>query len=420
MALADLRELVRPNGAVLAGAADRWEYVWPRDSAFVAVALAETGHPEEAARVLGFLDTLPLDREDGFEARYHLDGAGPPDDRERQLDGCGWVLWSLERVHRAGSAEVADRFAGMQDRCTAHLLAVTEQGRRVPPASPDYWEVSEWRTTLGTAAPVLAGLAHSAELYAVRGLPERAAATRAAAQRLERLVHREFGPEYERYGGSGGLDAAVAMLLPPFTGERHAVVAAWERYQLDALQGRRRPRAGHVVEAGRRLVDPRDGPGGVHRCRVGEAGNGGLLARLARRAPHAVGEPAREGHGQRPARRARAARLDRCARRPHARQPRGPAPVGLAARALTVRGVSSGVGSSGREREGVGHRQADDHPGPRRGPGCLGGVEPLGRVVQRHAEQCVEACPVGGWRREGGGLRRVVGKGGLGQGQVGE
>ena len=236
VALADLRELVRPNGAVLAGAADRWGYVWPRDSAFVAVALAETGHPEEAARVLGFLDTLPLDREDGYEARYHLDGAGPPDDRERQLDGCGWVLWSLERVHRAGSAEVAGRFAGLQDRCTAHLLAVTEQGRRVPPASPDYWEVSEWRTTLGTAAPVLAGLAHSAELYAVRGLPQRAAATRAAAQRLERLVHREFGPEYERYGGSGGLDAAVAMLLPPFTGERHAVVAAWERYQLDALR----------------------------------------------------------------------------------------------------------------------------------------------------------------------------------------
>ena len=61
VALADLRELVRPNGAVLAGAADRWEYVWPRDSAFVAVALAEAGHPQEAARVLGFLDTLPLD-----------------------------------------------------------------------------------------------------------------------------------------------------------------------------------------------------------------------------------------------------------------------------------------------------------------------------------------------------------------------
>jgi GH15 family glucan-1,4-alpha-glucosidase len=234
-ALADLRELVRPNGAVLAGAADRWEYVWPRDSAFVAVALAETGHPEEATRVLGFLDRLRLDPEKGFEARYRLDGSGPPDGRERQLDGCGWVLWALERVHRV-EGTVADSFAGMQDRCTDHLLAVTDRGDRLPPASPDYWEVGEWRTTLGTAAPVLAGLTHSAELYAVRGLLERAERVRAAAVRLGREVHEHFGSEYERYGGSGGLDAAVAMLMPPFTAERRGVVKAWDRYQVDALR----------------------------------------------------------------------------------------------------------------------------------------------------------------------------------------
>jgi GH15 family glucan-1,4-alpha-glucosidase len=235
-ALADLRELVRPNGAVLAGAADRWEYVWPRDSAFVAVALAETGHPEEAARVLGFLDRLRLDGELGYEARYHLDGSGPPDDRERQLDGCGWVLWALERVHGAGEGRLADSFAGLQDRCTDHLLAVTERGRSLPPDSPDYWEVSEWRTTLGTAAPVLAGLTHSAELYAVRGLSQRADRVRAAAARLGREVHDHFGSKYERYGGSGGVDAAVAMLMPPFTPERERVVAAWDRYQVDALR----------------------------------------------------------------------------------------------------------------------------------------------------------------------------------------
>ncbi len=297
--------------------------------------------------MLGFLDTLPLDREDGFEARYHLDGAGPPDDRERQLDGCGWVLWSLERVHRAGSAEVAGRFAGLQDRCTAHLLAVTEQGRRVPPASPDYWEVSEWRTTLGTAAPVLAGLAHSAELYAVRGLPERAAATRVAAQRLERLVHREFGPEYERYGGSGGLDAAVAMLLPPFTGERHAVVAAWERYQLDALRDAGGLAPGTSWKQDGVSWTPETALVAYTAAASGRRGTRGLLARLARRSPHGVGEPAREGHGQRPACRAGAARLDRCARRPDARRARG-----RATRALTpgpsLRGGPLSRCSSGR------------------------------------------------------------------------
>jgi GH15 family glucan-1,4-alpha-glucosidase len=235
-ALSDLRELVRPNGAVLAGAADRWEYVWPRDSAFVAVALAETGHPEEAQRVLGFLDRLPLDPERGFEARYRPDGSGPPDDRGPQLDGCGWVLWALERVHAAGDRTLAGSFAGLQDRCTDHLLAVTDDGRRLPPDSPDYWEVSEWRTTLGTAAPVLAGLGHSADLYAARGLSQRVDRVRLAALRLAGVVHRHFGPEFERYGGHGGLDAAVAMLMPPFLPERHGVVAAWSRYQVDALR----------------------------------------------------------------------------------------------------------------------------------------------------------------------------------------
>lgn len=235
-ALSDLRELVRPNGAVLAGAADRWQYVWPRDSAFVAVALAETGHPEEAARVLGFLDRLWLDPDQGFEARYRLDGSGPPDDRERQLDGCGWVLWALERVHAAGDRALADSFAALQDRCTDHLLAVTDRGHSLPPDSPDYWEVGEWRTTLGTAAPVLAGLSHSANLYAARGLADRAGPVRTAATRLAVTVHRHFGLEYERYGSMGGLDGAVAMLMPPFSPERHGVVAAWDRYQVEALR----------------------------------------------------------------------------------------------------------------------------------------------------------------------------------------
>src|SRR4051794_7940790 len=39
-AMVDLRQLARSNGAVAAGAAARWGYAWPRDMAFVAVAMA--------------------------------------------------------------------------------------------------------------------------------------------------------------------------------------------------------------------------------------------------------------------------------------------------------------------------------------------------------------------------------------------
>ena len=40
----------------------------------------------------------------------------------------------------------------------AFALAQTEAGKRLPEVSPDYWEVSERRVTLGTAAPLAAGL----------------------------------------------------------------------------------------------------------------------------------------------------------------------------------------------------------------------------------------------------------------------
>ena len=101
-ALRDLHGLTRPNGAVAAGPDGPWAYAWPRDSAFVAAAYAETGHVADARRVLGFLARVQR-ADGGFEARYRLDGSGPPDDRPRQSDGAGWVLWSLERVRAAGT-----------------------------------------------------------------------------------------------------------------------------------------------------------------------------------------------------------------------------------------------------------------------------------------------------------------------------
>lgn len=236
-ALLDLRRLTAPNGAVRAGAADRWSYVWPRDSAFAAVALARAGHREEAVQILRFLAGLRLDREEGFEARYHLSGVGTPDDRGRQSDGVGWALWALDGVgvlpDRSGPE--ADLRA-LLDRCAALVLRITEDGARLPPASPDYWEMPVWRTSLGTVAPLLAGLRASERLYASLGETAQAQRSGAAARRLARQVGRWFGPGYERFGRHGGLDAAVAMMMPPFAPESPAVARAWAAYQHSALR----------------------------------------------------------------------------------------------------------------------------------------------------------------------------------------
>jgi len=245
-ALLDLRQLSLRNGAVAAGAGSRWNYAWPRDTAFVAVALARTGHYPEALQALTFLQHVQL-ADGGFEARYLLDGSGPPDDRARQSDGAAWALWAgweVSKCSREAGAPVPLRL--LLDHATSFALRVTDDGREVPPPSPDYWEVGVSRTSLGTVAPLLAGLQASQEMYDALGEVALARRSGAAASRLRSVMTEGFADGWERFGaggfgGGGGLDASVTFLMPPFARlpEPH-VVDAWVRYQ----SGARRPAGG--------------------------------------------------------------------------------------------------------------------------------------------------------------------------------
>lgn len=238
-ALVDLRQLTGPNGSVAAGAGENWGYAWPRDNAFVAAALAKTGHHQEADLILQFLQAAQ-ENDGGFEARYLLSADRSPDSRTRQSDGAGWVLWALDEVASSSSDRhaTATRFRAMLDSATAFSLSLVGDGTRLPAPSPDYWERRESQLTLGTAAPLLTGLWASARLY--QDLGERTAATRSrsAADGLEHLITRSFEPGgYQRYELTGGADAAICFLMPPFNDRPSAsVVAAWERYQVDAAR----------------------------------------------------------------------------------------------------------------------------------------------------------------------------------------
>lgn len=245
-ALADLHALVGDDGAVPAALHERWGYAWPRDNAFVAAALARTGHVEDAVRVLGFFARVQAD-DGSFEARYTLDGAGPPDGRAPQTDGTGWVLWALGEVLEAapegpatvptgpGSGagptrpDVALGLRGLLERATDRALALTDDGRRLPPASPDYWEVRESVTTLGTAAPLLAGLEAAADAWTVLGEPDRARAAAEAAVALRGRIETAFGERgYPRHATGSPRDAATAFVLPPFVREPLVgAAAAW-------------------------------------------------------------------------------------------------------------------------------------------------------------------------------------------------
>ncbi|HEV2890611.1 MAG TPA: hypothetical protein VGX28_09565 [Frankiaceae bacterium] len=232
-ALLDLRALTLSNGASLAAAARGWHYVWPRDAAFAAVAFARTGHGADAERVLAFLQRVQED-DGGFEARYVTDGSGPPDSRRRQSDGAGWALWALSSVASAnGDREgMAARLRPLLYRATSFALRQTENGTRLPWPSPDFWELPESRVTLGTVAPLLAGLRAAVPLFEAAGDARSAARAAGAAASLAAVVDRRFGPGgYQRYGSSGGTDAAVAFLMPPFAPGNDEVVRAWRRYQ---------------------------------------------------------------------------------------------------------------------------------------------------------------------------------------------
>ncbi|MGI3786815.1 MAG: hypothetical protein ACRYG2_39225 [Janthinobacterium lividum] len=221
-ALLDLHVLTQTYGAPVAGWTGPWRYVWPRDAAFAAVAFARTGHVDDAERVIDFLGRVQPGS-GVFQARYLPDGSGVPDDRGAQLDGVGWALWATagvtDALPLAQRAPFVVRHRQLVDRSTSAALAAIDRPSGLPPASPDYWEVPERRTTLATAAVLRAGLEAAVRLQATVG--DEAAADRASAgaTRLSTAIAASFAPHGfpRRLGGrAGSVDLGVAFLLPPF------------------------------------------------------------------------------------------------------------------------------------------------------------------------------------------------------------
>lgn len=216
--------------APAAGAALQWDYFWPRDGAFIALALDRTGHSGEAGAIVDFIAGLPFDARLGFDARYLLTGERVLDaPRGPQSDGCGWVLWALGSLSPSALPASADE---LRSRCLTHLLTLTWSGWRLPPPSPDYWELAVSDTSLGTVAPMVAGLRATAD----RGPSAERWAAGQAARRLTETVFSTMGPSLERFGNRGGLDAAVAMLMPPFGPDDARTTKRWMAYQREAMR----------------------------------------------------------------------------------------------------------------------------------------------------------------------------------------
>lgn len=228
-----------PAGAVVAGPVSAWRYVWPRDASFAAVALDAVGLRAEALAVLRGLAALQLP-DGGFEARYNAVGQ-VPDGRSRQEDGAGWFLWALGRIIAGARIETGragpqppqpapadlglpSDLAATAARAADRLMSLTSTLTRLPPAGPDYWEVPERRTTLGLAAPVLLGLegalALTDSLPADRADAAGAPGRDALARRVDEVrvaIESSFSPGWGRHVRDDDVDAAIALVGPPFT-----------------------------------------------------------------------------------------------------------------------------------------------------------------------------------------------------------
>lgn len=211
-ALQDLWVLGDALPAPVAGWSPSWRYLWPRDAAFCAVALARVGHLDRAVEVLAHLQSLQ-DTDGWFEARYDPATGRAPDRRQRQFDGTGLLLWAAADV--AEAAGLADE--GRQERVREHLAPLitvsvdalrskTQDGAGMPPVTPDYWEVRERSVTLWNMASTLTGLRAGALLTAEEDV-------RRAADTFALLLEGTFGRSgFQRYRAGGGADSARALL----------------------------------------------------------------------------------------------------------------------------------------------------------------------------------------------------------------
>jgi glucoamylase len=248
-ALIDLRLLTRPGGAMAAAWFGRWKYSWPRDSSWAAAAFAATGHFAESLSILRFLARVQYPS-GTWAAKYTLAGAPVRTPQTSELDADGWFPWAVwvwYAEHERGSAGPARRQLSAlwpAVRRAADVTVARLSPGGLPPPSPDYWEQRVNQPTIGTAAPLLAGLRSAGRLAASRGDVSDARRWDSAAARLDRAVQAAFQPNFYRFpsatggertwfalfgtgadAGQAGLpadsilngpDAAVTFLGPPF------------------------------------------------------------------------------------------------------------------------------------------------------------------------------------------------------------
>ncbi len=194
------------NGAMIASCdftslqqgKDTYNYVWPRDGAFTALALAKSGDYATAKNFFSFAGSVI--HEDGFFMhKYSPDGSlgssWHPWMRDGRLalpiqeDETALVLWSLWQFYE-GSKDlefVEKLYNPLIKKAADFMVLFREEDTKLPKPSYDLWE-EKWGTSTFTAASVYAGLVAAANFAKLLGKVKNEDTYRQAAAEIKSAI----------------------------------------------------------------------------------------------------------------------------------------------------------------------------------------------------------------------------------------
>lgn len=244
-AYVDMKQLVvQKYGyfSVLAGPVNIWRYNWPRDTAMVAVALAQAGDTELAIELLRTMAWQQ--RSNGsWAARYIPSSQETPDTRKDQADSAGWMLWANAQVYRIAKADVRaymyKTLLPAWQKTSRYILTLTNSPNLLPTQASDYWEGPKPIYSLANAAMTVAGLEAIEHLPLDKKLKV-AAKTRAVQAKVK--IEQDFSPKYPRKYDGITMDAAPIFIIPPY--QQQYFAGAKQAWQL-SLQKIRQANGGY-------------------------------------------------------------------------------------------------------------------------------------------------------------------------------
>lgn len=206
------------TGALVAGARDFWQYCWPRDGVYGALAFDCAGHHAEALAIYRFL-ARTQGTDGGWAARYQADGTPVRDGRAPQLDAPGYFAWGVW-LHGEMGGDRADVRALYPHVAAAarHILVSLDPRTGLPGPGADYWELSKERGLyLANAIVCQAGLRAAARLAEREHRDADADRFTAGAARITAGMARLWDGTrgvYLRAPGAAGVDSAIALAVP--------------------------------------------------------------------------------------------------------------------------------------------------------------------------------------------------------------